>query len=1340
MSQSKIAPSLHAGFEHPNPEFSPVPIWWWSGEALDVERMRWQIDQLVSQGVHNAVVLNLAPTGPAHGALSDSPHMSSPQWWEIWDQLCAYSQQVGMRLWFYDQIGFSGANLQGRIVVEHPDFVGMALHREIADVDGDGEIGVPEIGIAIAAQALPLGSNGAVAGAPIDLPLVDGQARWKGPGRARLMVAYALRKGFDYHSPEACAKLIDTVHGEFERRLQRYFGTSLVGSFQDELPSVPSWSARFAAEFEKRCGYPIAPKIAALWEDWGLDSARVRIDYQRVRAALAEEALFKPLFDWHERHGLTFGVDQQSPARAAEPLGATDQYADYARTHRWYSAPGSDHWGDAKFHSSIAHSYGRPRTWIESFHSSGWGGTLEETFDWLQPWLLAGANLYDPHAVYYSTRGGQWEWAAPSTCWRQPYWRHYKTFADTISRLCWLATRGEHVCEIGVLFPSAAVQADLFLGSAGKKGRAAHGAYMALLGSMIWFNTRKGILSKMKRDFDVLDDDTVAGAKVEDGVLQTRGERYRAIIVPQAWLLETATLRRLLDFAQAGGQLIFVGALPEATDEPAGDALLVRLRRLIDERAARLIAGGDELSEALEQALAPVPARIVAESPALLRQVDGVNVAFVTAAPEGSATRQPMLPWAIWDYDTDVFSFVRYNNELRETGYDFDPARNRRQSVVRISGSVGAVEQWDPATGTSRPVPASRRGDVTEVVADFSDSPMVALVWSRDGVSEKAEATAPAATPLPLDGPWRSSIVPTIDNRFGDFTLPAAPGPLPVQAWIVEHQESASASPVGLDEDAWEKVPVSDGIRAWQYGPAAPEALPPILTAGHAGPIDEAGWSPVRYSLSRGIDHDFLHDRSLGPKARIPEMFWRIRDVKANQAVQLRTALPMGEKKVLTLAIGANGSKQIWWNGEQLAPDPGGFLHMVEVHAEAGLNLLELRVTAVSDDDLAGYWALTTDREAFERPEWLVPADGGKAGTTLTIRRALTLEGGEEVVAHFGSEGVATLLVNGARIAMHGAFEPYAGWPTPRTMKYPLTEHLRAGDNRIEVRFTDAGTPLAMYFDCEIARPGGNRPRSLVSDAGWSAEREGQPVALSLRAPSRRDPRWTVLKPRPHPLPRTGWLDPEQPLAGVLDIVPEPYPGKPKQPQWFRISVPPGAHRVRLPVAKSELAAFYDGTELVVRDGAIDLPDADREERTLLVRAKAADGRLGGALWDGPAEFEIGRGRISLGSWTEKGLAFYSGGVAYERTISLDDPVRYAVLDLGSVRGTAEVEVNGRAAGVRVWSPYRFKLDGLLVRGDNTIAIRVFNTLAPYLSGASPTRSIFRGQTISGLFGPVTLR
>ena len=58
-------------FASPPREYSPAPIWWWSGERLERGRLRWQLEQLAAGGIYNVVLLNLAPTGPLFG---------SPRW------------------------------------------------------------------------------------------------------------------------------------------------------------------------------------------------------------------------------------------------------------------------------------------------------------------------------------------------------------------------------------------------------------------------------------------------------------------------------------------------------------------------------------------------------------------------------------------------------------------------------------------------------------------------------------------------------------------------------------------------------------------------------------------------------------------------------------------------------------------------------------------------------------------------------------------------------------------------------------------------------------------------------------------------------------------------------------------------------------------------------------------------------------------------------------------------------------------------------------------------------------------------------------------------------------
>ena len=72
---------------------------------------------------------------------------------------------------------------------------------------------------------------------------------------------------------------------------------------------------------------------------------------------------------------------------------------------------------------------------------------------------------------------------------------------------------------------------------------------------------------------------------------------------------------------------------------------------------------------------------------------------------------------------------------------------------------------------------------------------------------------------------------------------------------------------------------------------------------------------------------------------------------------------------------------------------------------------------------------------------------------------------------------------------------------------------------------------------------------------------------------------------------------------------------------------------------------------------------------------------------------------------------------------------QHCMIDLGSVYYAAEVKVNGKAAGMRLWGPYRFDVSGLLKPGVNTIEVRVANLINNSYGSHKP----------GGLIGPVQL-
>jgi hypothetical protein len=270
-----ISPALQQLFDAPPRDFGPTPLWWWSGARVTRERLDRQLRSFADGGIHNLVVINLAPAGPAFGARTDDPPWFGEEWWSRFTDACRIARDIGTRLWFYDQIGFSGANVQGAVTRHHPEATGRALRSRRATVTG-GTVALHGAETLVAAYDL---TDRRLSAAPdsgrLRIPAAEGTD-------VRLVVA--VPTAFDYLDPHAVGLLLDAVHHEYDRRVPEYLGNVIAGSFQDELPGTNSWSHRFPAEFSARRGYDLLDHLPALFGQLTTRAAKIRADYYAVRA------------------------------------------------------------------------------------------------------------------------------------------------------------------------------------------------------------------------------------------------------------------------------------------------------------------------------------------------------------------------------------------------------------------------------------------------------------------------------------------------------------------------------------------------------------------------------------------------------------------------------------------------------------------------------------------------------------------------------------------------------------------------------------------------------------------------------------------------------------------------------------------------------------------------------------------------------------------------------------------------------------------------------------------------------------------------------------------------
>jgi len=111
-----------------------------------------------------------------------------------------------------------------------------------------------------------------------------------------------------------------------------------------------------------------------------------------------------------------------------------------------------------------------------------------------------------------------------------------------------------------------------------------------------------------------------------------------------------------------------------------------------------------------------------------------------------------------------------------------------------------------------------------------------------------------------------------------------------------------------------------------------------------------------------------------------------------------------------------------------------------------------------------------------------------------------------------------------------------------------------------------------------------------------------------------------------------------------------------------------------------------------------------------------------------PAEFAPGTEK-PLEPWSNWGLDKFSGLLDYSTTFTLARTGGPLQLDLGRVYHVAEVWVNGRSLGARLWGPHMFDATAAVRRGRNEVRVRVANLV---------NNSYGEAQE-SGLLGPVQL-
>ncbi len=1232
--------------------FGPVPFWWWSAEEITAERVRWQLQKFHSGGLRNIGIMNIAPTGPQYGSVSDNPAYFSEQWWNMFEVAIREAERLGMRIFFYDQIGFSGSNLPARIVTEHPEYSGWVLRRFLHG------------------EEIPEKSN----------VLLENDE----------YIYAAVVQGFNWLNRDATSMLIDRVHGEFERRFPNDLGKTIGGTFQDELPPLPLWTPEMPELYFNRYKENLIPQLPSLFDELP-ESAEVRRRVYKLAAGLAEKSFFIPLSEWHKKYDLLLCCDQAGPARRADVHGAQRLYLDYFRTHRWYSAAGSDMEGNAKVHSSMAHLHGGKRVFLESFHTSGWGGTLEETMHWLIPWLQTGVTLYSPHSVYYSTRGGWWEWAPPDTGWRQPYFEHYSVFANTISRVCSLLTEGTHIADIAVHYPSEAACGFMSLsdGAANEHPMSVsnkmpndamkhiHETYESIAGS--WNRrdqTKIGAIRKSGRDFDIVDDSALQKSSFEDKKLKIAEEKFSVLLLCGTSIMDDEAQKKIEAWIKQGGWVVGV-------DIPENDPVIPGIT---------LVKTAGEAMELIEK---QIQRRVEGNGLTLQRKIN----------------------------DTDVFLLLPDNGNLLKMHEPADSDITIQSKGTYRLRTMGDPELWDPVTGQMDHLDYKRDGEWIELTVPFESWPAALIVCPVKQVAvfeqneripnDQTNGSFPADIgsfyeqkykEIPNDD-WRVLAVPTLDNRYGDFDLHGDNLnflSIERRQFKVKQETDESSGENGnwhqanYDDSSWDE-------RLWT------ESAYWLVSNGLE--FDEENARPVVYSNTFG---DLKFRTWAGRMGRIPRRFLNLGEVNKGDYVCAKTSVIAPHEGDYWIRMESNAEIKGWINGKEISWNGGPEEQTAPIYLKEGANEILIRAKSIVTGLIrAGIEVNVEARPSL--PKWIYASKPNSKSQFVKYITTSSETPIQKVRLVFAARGLVALYVNGAKVTEHGDFNPYI---RQGQEEVDVTELWKDGENEIKFLLPEGeGEVLA---DGVIEFFSGEEIEFCTGE-DWKDEEGNPPEILHEAVLQFAETETLWIKHRPHPLPNVGWLLPD----AVSEPKPLPFhfePSKIGKPIWIRFPLPVGATKMKLS-CDGDYRVWINGKESPVSNNSISFTPQLAGTIAAIRIVPTGPYSEADALIE-PIRFETAPIVGELGDWrTKLALPHHSGVVEYEREIELSG-TKTAVLDLGHIRGTAEVWLDGKPLGVRAWRPYRYNLSNNLTKGPHDLRVRVTNTLGTHYEVGRPSSNV----------------
>ena len=498
-------------------EAKPYTRWWWLGSAVDSAGLEYNLTELAKAGIGG---VEITPIYGVQGDDANDIRYLSPRWMRMLKYVVTRGTELGIET---NMATGTGWPFGGPLVTEED-----AAHKIVFDANLDAT-----------------------------LENTGQKVKRAAPGGEGFVIDH-----FDHDAVAHYFERFDTAFANQNVPFPRVM-------FNDSYEVYGAdWTPTLFDEFQKRRGYDLMPFTYILNKKDSLRSdadKRIVSDYRETLGELLLENFTYQWTDWAHRHGsLTRNQAHGSPANLLDVYAAVDipecegfGLSDFGikglRSDKGFTKKNDSDISMLKYASSAAHISGKKYTSSETFTwlTEHFRTSLSQCKPDLDLMFLSGVNHIFFHGSCYSPKDAEWPgWRFYASVDMSPnnnWWAAMPAFSQYIQRCQSFLQWGEPDNDVLVYLPYYDMLYD-------QPGTVALFDIHSMEKRAPKFIETVQTIIKSGYDVDYISDRYL----MQDDIIK----RYATIIIPDVRFMPVATLKRLMQIAEQGGQVMFVRSFP----------------------------------------------------------------------------------------------------------------------------------------------------------------------------------------------------------------------------------------------------------------------------------------------------------------------------------------------------------------------------------------------------------------------------------------------------------------------------------------------------------------------------------------------------------------------------------------------------------------------------------------------------------------------------------------------------------------------------------------------------------------------------------------------------------